>query len=189
MGLNRSLSLNCPKFKGRKISSLSLKLLFTLTGSVPNFPDLRDRFGLEPDGDPYGYDPEVGRVAGTDEGALTGAGLNFRIIFMMSSSRVFDIVDSSRGRALWMRDGATYSDIAFRSIRMNLMRIPEEKWSGEAYRVAVQEREGIRQPFTEGLVQGPSRRAVRVKGQWNGGAPSTCNRSSTQGRTTKGKRR
>jgi len=146
-----------------------------------------------------------------------------------------EIVDSSRGCALWMRDGATYSDITFRNIRMNLMRLPEEKWSGEAYRVSIQERdgqgkmrnilfdqvqaqsphrsilfskiprpvrgitfknclwragvdgtiphievdnaeaisfigcsverEGIRQPFTKRLVQGPSRRAVRVNGK------------------------
>jgi hypothetical protein len=53
-----------------------------------------------------------------------------------------DIVDSSRGCALWMRDGATYSDITFRNIRMNLLRLPEEKWSGEAYRVSIQERDG-----------------------------------------------
>jgi hypothetical protein len=53
-----------------------------------------------------------------------------------------DIVDSSRGCALWMRDGATYSNITFRNIRMNLLRLPEEEWSGEAYRVAIQQRDG-----------------------------------------------
>lgn len=53
-----------------------------------------------------------------------------------------EIVDSSRGCALWMRDGATYSDITYRDIRMNLMRLPGEKWSGEAYRVSIQERHG-----------------------------------------------
>jgi polygalacturonase len=52
-----------------------------------------------------------------------------------------DIVDSSRGCALWMRDGATYANITFRDIRMpNLMRFPNEQWSGEAYRVSIQER-------------------------------------------------
>jgi len=53
-----------------------------------------------------------------------------------------EIVDSSRGCALWMRDGATYSNITFRNIRMNLMRLAGEQWSGEAYRVSIQERNG-----------------------------------------------
>ncbi len=53
-----------------------------------------------------------------------------------------EIVDSSRGCALWMRDGATYSNITYRDIRMNLMRLPGEQWSGEAYRIIMQERHG-----------------------------------------------
>lgn len=53
-----------------------------------------------------------------------------------------EIIDSARACALWMRDGATYANITFRNISANLHRLPDERWSGEAYRVAIQERAG-----------------------------------------------
>ena len=53
------------------------------------------------------------------------------------------IINSSRGCALWLRDGATYHDITFRTIQMNLFRIADEPWSGEAFRVAMQHRDGM----------------------------------------------
>lgn len=54
-----------------------------------------------------------------------------------------DVVDSSRGIGLWMRDGSTFEDVTFRDVTMDLHEIPGEGWSGEPYRITVESRRGI----------------------------------------------
>ena len=53
-----------------------------------------------------------------------------------------DVIHSSRGIALWMRDGHTFSDIVFRDIRMDLLEFEGERMSGEPFRFCIQDRAG-----------------------------------------------
>ena len=57
--------------------------------------------------------------------------------------RDIEVCDSSRGIGIWMRDGATMENCTFRDIRMDLTEIEGESRSGEPYRIAIEEREGI----------------------------------------------
>jgi hypothetical protein len=54
-----------------------------------------------------------------------------------------DVVHSSRGIGLWMRDGFTFSNVTFRDIRMGLREIDGESMSGEPYRAVIRDRAGI----------------------------------------------
>lgn len=54
-----------------------------------------------------------------------------------------EAVNSSRGMALWQRDGHTISNVAFRNIKLDLVEIPDEGMSGEPIRVDISERHGI----------------------------------------------
>ncbi len=54
-----------------------------------------------------------------------------------------DVIHSSRGIALWMRDGYRFSDVVFRDIRMDLLEFEGENMSGEPFRFCIQERDGV----------------------------------------------
>lgn len=54
-----------------------------------------------------------------------------------------DVIHASRGLALWMRDGHTFSNVTFRDIRMDLFEIEEEAMSGEPFRFCIQKRDGL----------------------------------------------
>lgn len=53
-----------------------------------------------------------------------------------------DVVHSSRGMAVWARDGGTLSNITFRNIRMDLVEIPREKMSGQPLLLTNEKRHG-----------------------------------------------
>jgi len=54
-----------------------------------------------------------------------------------------DIVESSRGIGVWMRDGHEIADVVFRNIRMGLVEIPGEDRSGQPFYLTVRERDGV----------------------------------------------
>lgn len=54
-----------------------------------------------------------------------------------------EAVNSSRGIGLWMRDGATISNVTFRDMKLDLREIPGESMSGEPVRAVIEERNGI----------------------------------------------
>ncbi len=54
-----------------------------------------------------------------------------------------DVIHSSRGLGIWMRDGATIRNVVFRDIRMHLREIEGEHMSGEPFRVVIQKRHGL----------------------------------------------
>jgi len=54
-----------------------------------------------------------------------------------------DIVDSSRGIGLWMRDGATFKNVTFRDITMDLREFEGENLSGEPFRITIENRSGV----------------------------------------------
>ncbi len=53
-----------------------------------------------------------------------------------------DVIHSSRGLALWMRDGHAFSNVVFRDIRMDLLEFEGEAMSGEPFRFCIQDRDG-----------------------------------------------
>lgn len=53
-----------------------------------------------------------------------------------------DVVRSSRGIALWARDGGTISEVTWKSIRMDLMEYPREKMSGQPFYFMAKKRGG-----------------------------------------------
>ncbi len=62
------------------------------------------------------------------------------------SDVVFDNCEayrSSRGIGLWMRDGSKISDVRFYDIRLDLMEILGEGWSGEPIRITLGDRHGV----------------------------------------------
>ncbi len=54
-----------------------------------------------------------------------------------------EAIESSRGIGLWMRDGGTFEDVVFKDVELDLYEIKNEGWSGEPYRVVVEERHGL----------------------------------------------
>lgn len=54
-----------------------------------------------------------------------------------------DVVDSSRGIGVWMRDGACVSDVTFRDIALDLREIEGEQMSGEPVRATIENRNGV----------------------------------------------
>ncbi len=53
-----------------------------------------------------------------------------------------DVVHSSRGLAIWARDGGTLSDITWRNIRMDLVEVPGEDYSGQPFLFTINPRLG-----------------------------------------------
>lgn len=53
-----------------------------------------------------------------------------------------DCVRSSRGIALWARDGGTVSDVTWRDIRLDLVEVPREKMSGQPIYIMAMKRGG-----------------------------------------------
>lgn len=51
-----------------------------------------------------------------------------------------DVVHSARGIGLWMRDGAQYSNVTFRNIRMDVTEYERDSSSGEPFRICIQNR-------------------------------------------------
>ena len=54
-----------------------------------------------------------------------------------------DVIHSSRGIGLWMRDGHTFANILFRNIRLDLLEFEGERMSGEPFRFCIQDRAGV----------------------------------------------
>ncbi len=54
-----------------------------------------------------------------------------------------DIVHSSRGIGLWVRDGGEVSQVTFRDIRMDLIEIPGESRSGQPFLFTLEKRSGV----------------------------------------------
>jgi len=54
-----------------------------------------------------------------------------------------DIVHSSRGIGLWVRDGGHVGQVTFRDIRMDLVEIPGESRSGQPFLLTLQKRGGV----------------------------------------------
>lgn len=54
-----------------------------------------------------------------------------------------EAVNSSRGIGLWMRDGSTMENVMFRGMRFDLYEIPGEGWSGETFRLTLEDRNGL----------------------------------------------
>lgn len=84
-----------------------------------------------------------------------------------------DAVFSSRGIGVWVMDGASVSDVTFRDIRLDLHEIEGEGWSGEPFRVILNNRGGVgtvrglrfedvtaRTPYV-GFLEGMAESAVR----------------------------
>lgn len=76
-----------------------------------------------------------------------------------------EAIDTSRGIGLYMRDGATISDLTYRDVSLDLMEYPGEGSSGAPYTAAIEERAGVGKidgvtfervsaaaPYTSGLV-------------------------------------
>ncbi len=59
---------------------------------------------------------------------------------LFENCRVFD---SSRGIAIWAKDGFDYERVTFRRIRMNLIPVPGEERSGEVFRFCIEKRRGL----------------------------------------------
>lgn len=54
-----------------------------------------------------------------------------------------EVINSSRGIGLWMRDGSTISGVTFRDMKLDLREIAGEGMSGEPVRVTISDRRGV----------------------------------------------
>lgn len=72
-----------------------------------------------------------------------------------------DVVCSSRGIGLWVRDGGKVSQVTFRNIRMELVELPGEGLSGQPFYLTLEERYGKGSTLSDVVI-----RDVRCRAPW-----------------------